>query len=138
MVTTMMERHVEDFVGEARLGVLSTVSPSGRPQATVIWYAYEDGAFWFNVRVGSRKERNFRGNPEVALTIDDRTWPYKQAVLYGRVEEATFDKEQARRIAVRYLGEEGGEEMHRYMMENTKRLRFRLVPDRTYWQDFGA
>ena len=137
MVAAVMERHVEDFVREARLGVLSTVSPSGRPQATVIWYAYEGGAFWFNVGVGSHKERNLRGNPEVALTIDDRTWPYKQAVIYGRVEEAAFDEEQARRIAVRYLGE-GGEEMHRYMMENTERLRFRLVPERTYWQDFSA
>lgn len=138
MVTAVMEQTVEDFVREARLGVLSTVSPSGRPQATVIWYAYEDGAFWFNVGVGSRKEKNVRGNPNVALAVDERTWPYKQAVVYGRVEEVPFDEDQARRIAVRYLGEADGGKMHRYMMENTERLRLRLVPERVYWQDFGA
>ncbi len=138
MVTTVMEGHVEEFVSQPRLAVLSTVSGAGRPQATVVWYAYEDGAFWFNVSKDSIKARNVRANPEVALTVDERTWPYKQAVVYGRAQEASFDEEQARRIAVRYLGEEAGEEMHRHMMENTERVRLRVNPEHIYWQDFDG
>jgi PPOX class probable F420-dependent enzyme len=134
----MMKRHIEDFVKQPRMGVLSTVSPTGKPHSTVIWYIFEADAFWLNVSTDSQKVRNIRRNPEVSLTIDERAWSYKEAVLYGPAEETELDEDQARRIAIRYLGLEDGEAMYRYMMENTQRVRLRLVPRRIYWQDFGG
>jgi len=133
----LLEPRVEEFLRQPHVAVLSTVSPSGRPHASAVWYAYEDGALWINVGADSRKARNMRAQPDVALTIDERAWPYKEAVIYGRAVEVEFADEQARSMAVRHLGARDGEAMHRYMMQNVARVRFRLEPTSVHWQDFG-
>ena len=138
MSDPIMERPVEAFVEQPRLAVLSTVSATNKPQATVIWYAYEDGAFWFYVERDSRKARNLRANADAALTIDERSWPYKQAVIYGTAVEVPLDTAMAHRVAVRYLGEQEGGAMHDHMISNLDRVGFRLTPQRAYWQDFGG
>ena len=133
-----MNPEIEAFVQQPYLAVLSTVSASGRPQSTVLWYVFEQGAFWFNVGKDSQKARNIRRSPHVSLTIDERTWPYKSAVIYGQAEEVAFDEEQALRIAVRYVGREDGSAMHRAMMAGEERVRMRLLPDRVAWMDFSG
>ena len=133
-----MDTQVEEFVKNPYLAVLSTVSPSGAPQATVTWYIYEEGVFWFNAGGASQKARNIRRHPEVSLTVDERSWPYKGVTVYGRAEEAAFDEEQARRMAVRYVGESEGGAMHRAMMAGEQRVRIRIVPDRVAQWDFSG
>jgi PPOX class probable F420-dependent enzyme len=120
------------------MAVLSTVGAGGNPQATAIWYAYENGAFWFYVGRDSLKARNVRGNSNVALTIDEREWPYKEAVIYGEVVEQPLDAARARRIAVHYLGEKAGGAMDDEMVAELDRVGFRLEPRRVYWQDFSG
>ena len=55
------------------------------------------------------RKRNVRANPQVSLTIDTREAPYRGVVLRGRARELPFDDALHRRVAVRYLGEEGGQ-----------------------------
>ena len=133
-----MESHIEEFVRNPYMAVLSTVGAGGNPQATTIWYAFEDGDFWFYVSRDSRKARNVRRNPNVVLTIDEREWPYKQAVIYGAATEQPLDADRARRIAVHYLGDEAGGAMDDEMTAELDRVGFRLEPRRVYWQDFSG
>jgi PPOX class probable F420-dependent enzyme len=133
-----MESHIEEFVRNPYMAVLSTVGAGGNPQATTIWYAFEDGVFWFYVSRDSLKARNMRSHPNVALTIDEREWPYKQAVIYGAAVEQPLDADRARRIAVHYLGEEAGGAMDDEMTADLDRVGFQLEPRRVYWQDFSG
>ncbi len=132
---TALTPEIERFLTEPHLAVLSTISPEGRPHGSVIWYVYEDGALWFNIAPDSKKARNLAGESRVALTIDAREWPYRAATVTGRVEQRPFDEAQARRIAVRYVGEDEGDAMHRAMMLE-ERMLFRLPPKRIAWASF--
>jgi PPOX class probable F420-dependent enzyme len=125
------------FLAEPWL-VLSTSGPRGALQASAIWLAERDGGIEFNVGVDSAKARNLRRRPDAALVVAGTAWPYRQAIIYGRAEEVDFDAEQAGAIAVRYMGEEQGEAMHRAMMRDERRTRFRLVPERVVWVDFSG
>ena len=53
------------------LGILSTVNPSGSPQATPIWYLYDGNHFKITCHGGRIKVRNIRQNPKVSLVVVD-------------------------------------------------------------------
>ncbi len=136
MESLQIPREVAAFLTEPHLGVLATVSSVGNPQTTVVWYEFRDSAFWFYVGKRSHKARNVRRSPRVSLTIDERQYPYKGVVVYGNAKEVDFDEERACRIAIRYMGQEDGEAMHRAMMTGAKRTGIRLIPERMHRWDF--
>jgi PPOX class probable F420-dependent enzyme len=54
--------------------MLVTATPDGQPHAMPVWGTWQDGAFWFSTGATTRKARNFRANPNVAVcagTLDD-------------------------------------------------------------------
>ena len=128
-----MDDVVRQFVSDPHIAVLSTVSPSGRPEGSAVWYIYEHDAFWFDVAASSLKVRNLRQNPHAALTIDTRAWPYREAVVNGRVEEVPMSRDRSLRLAIRYLGEETGSAVDAHMEANIPRVSFRLSPAHVHW-----
>jgi hypothetical protein len=50
---------------------LTTIRPEGGPHMMPVWGVWIDGAFAFSTGAGSRKAKNFRGNPKVAIATDD-------------------------------------------------------------------
>jgi PPOX class probable F420-dependent enzyme len=103
------EQELEEFLRQPNIAVIATASKSGRPHAVPIWYSYEDGVVYMHADESSRKYRDLRENPRVAVTVDTKTAPYKCAVLYGEVEmEVREDAERTKRMAIKYLGERIG------------------------------
>lgn len=99
-------QHVKTFLEKPNVAVLATISPSGRPQATPVWFLVEDGHVLINTSQGRVKLRNMQTDPRVTLTIVDRDNPYDYVEILGRV--VTFDREHGARdidrLSRRYRG----------------------------------
>jgi len=109
MPGTLTETELEQLLAEPQVGVLCTVDRKGRPEGSPIWFEAVTGKILVHVARNSKKARNVRANPNVSLTVDTREAPYRGAVLRGTAREIAFDDALHRRVAVRYLGPEGGE-----------------------------
>lgn len=105
----LTEEELKDLLEAPEIGVLCTVDPSGRPEGSPVWFEASGGRLWVHVDRTSKKARNIRSNPNVSLTVDTRTAPYRGAVLRGTAREVPFDDGIRRRTALRYLGPETGE-----------------------------
>lgn len=97
---------VVEFLQKPNPAVLGTVSPSGRPQVTPVWFLYEDGHLLVNTAQGRAKLRNVERNPRVTLTVLDRDDPYTYVQISGRV--VRLDREHGAhdidRLSMRYRG----------------------------------
>lgn len=64
------QRHLIEFVRERGLAVIASRSLGGEPQTALIGVAGTDrGEIVFDISTKSRKYRNIRGTPQVALVI---------------------------------------------------------------------
>jgi PPOX class probable F420-dependent enzyme len=95
-----------EFLQKPNIAVLATIAPSGRPQATPVWFLFEDGHILINTSKGRVKLRNLLANPQAAITIVDRDNPYSYVQLRG--EAVKFDSEHGARdidrLSMRYHG----------------------------------
>jgi PPOX class probable F420-dependent enzyme len=105
-MSVAIPEHVARFLQKPNVAVLATLSPSGRPQVTPIWFMYVEGHILINTSAGRQKLRNMRLHPAVALAIVDQETPYRYVQIQGRV--ARFDTETAAedidRLSQRYTG----------------------------------
>ena len=128
-------QQVFEFVQRNYLAILATVYPSGAPQAFPVWYDYEGGAFTLTTDASAAKVRNIRLNPQVALCITDTTRNIRSLTVRGRAE-VVADNESAqdlhRRLSVRYLGPEEGEEWADSLAEDELVI-VRITPERFLW-----
>lgn len=94
------------FLQEPHLAVLATRFPSGRLQATPVWYLYEDGVFLINTRRGRVKLKNMQRYPRVALVVLDRHDPYRYLHVQGHAVrfDAASGARDIDRLSVRYTG----------------------------------
>ena len=60
-----------DLVTRALPAVLVTLMPDGRPQASIVWFAHDDGRLSLNTEDGRQKVRNMAADPRVTLLITD-------------------------------------------------------------------
>ena len=129
---TKTEPHVDQFLSQTLVGVISTVDAQGRPCSAPIWYQWEDGAAYFFTGRRTLKWRNLLREPHASLCVDWREPPYKSVILSGVVEEVDrplYDLVLS--MAVRYYGEEEGQEFAKsYLEEETDLVVFRLMPTR--------
>jgi PPOX class probable F420-dependent enzyme len=97
---------IKAFLEKPLVAVLATISPSGRPQATPVWYLLEKNHILINTSQGRIKLRNLQANPRVALTFVDTNDPYRYVQIQGKVVK--FDREHGARdidrLSMRYRG----------------------------------
>src|SRR5438309_11845558 len=97
---------VKTFLDKPHFAVLATQSPSGRLQATPVWFMLADGHILINTSAGRTKLRNMEANRHVTLAIVDRENPYRYVQLQGKVVK--FDRESGPkdldRLSQRYGG----------------------------------
>ena len=124
--------HIDVFLSQTLVAVISTVDSEGRPRSAPIWYHWEDGAAYMFTGRRTLKWRNIARSPVASLCVDWREPPYRSVILDGPVEEvqrSLYDLVLA--MAVRYYGEEEGRafaEGYREQSEST--VIFRLTPTR--------
>ncbi len=129
---TTIPTHVDEFLGQTLVGVISTVDAGGRPRSAPIWYHWEEDAAYFFTGRRTLKWRNIVRNPVASLCVDWREPPYRSVILDGSVEEVQrplYDLVLS--MAVRYYGEEEGREFAEgYREQSEDTVIFRLIPDR--------
>lgn len=76
-----------DLANGPRVAALTTVSPSGQPETTVVWCNFDGTDILINTMRGFRKERNMRANPKVTLLCFDPMEPLRSLEIRGRVVE---------------------------------------------------
>lgn len=124
----------QDLLEGANYAVLTTLSPKGAPENTVVWYSWDGEHVLVNTADGRRKPANVRHDPRVALTIVDPGNPYRWLDLRGIVEEIVPDPDYANinAHAKRYAGvdEYYGGMAPAEAKGTEQRIIFKIRPDR--------
>ncbi len=69
MATDIPESH-RDLL-QTNIASLTTIGRDGSPQATIIWFLFEDGKLKFSLDSGRQKTHNIARDPRVSLMIPD-------------------------------------------------------------------
>ena len=130
MVT--IDAHVDEFLRQTLVAVISTVDKSGRPRSAPIWFHWEDATAYMFTDRSTLKWRNMQRYPYASLCVDWREPPYESIILDGSIEEVERPLyELALSMALRYYGEEQGTKFAEDYKGQSKNVAvFRLVPER--------
>jgi nitroimidazol reductase NimA-like FMN-containing flavoprotein (pyridoxamine 5'-phosphate oxidase superfamily) len=93
------------------LARLAYVWPDNTPRVVPIWFHWTGEEVVLGTPPNAPKMAALRQNPNVALTIDDATWPYKGLLIRGRATIEVVDgvAPEYAAAAWRYLGKEKGQ-----------------------------
>jgi PPOX class probable F420-dependent enzyme len=126
-----MSAEVRSFLEGCKVpGVLSTLSPTGAPVTSAVWFAVAEGEIVISTPADRPKARNARLDARVSFIVDTKEMPYRGVAIEGRAEVVDDpDKSLMRGIAMRYLGPE----LPEYMAERiarSDRVVLRIRPTR--------
>lgn len=95
-----------DLLTTDRVGHVASIRPDGSIATYIMWIDYDGEHVLTSTRVGSRKGRNWRRNPQVAISVVDRDDPWRFLQIRSRVTEIRPDPDLAfiDRLSRRYLG----------------------------------
>jgi PPOX class probable F420-dependent enzyme len=83
----MLNPDVRRAVESTSIAHLATVLPDGSPHSIPLWVATRDEHIVFLTGPGSRKARNLRRDPRVALSMTAVGNPHEPIIVRGRVVE---------------------------------------------------
>jgi PPOX class probable F420-dependent enzyme len=83
----MLDPDVRRLLDTTSLAHLATVLPDGSPHSVPLWIGTHGDRIAFLTGPGSRKARNLRQDPRVALSLVDPDNPFQPVVVRGRVVE---------------------------------------------------
>jgi PPOX class probable F420-dependent enzyme len=99
---------VRTLLAGPNIAHVATLLPDGSPHSVAVWAGLTGDHPYFFTQERSRKARNLRADPRVALSLVDHRNPYATGWLRGRVAE-TIEGERALvlidALAVKYTGE---------------------------------
>jgi len=75
----------QDILATKALGHLATIGPVGRPQVNPVWFISDGAHVFLSVKPDTRKYRNMRANPAVALSVADPARPDRYVEMRGEV-----------------------------------------------------
>jgi hypothetical protein len=90
---------------------LAYTGRDGTPRVLPIWFHWTGEVFVLGTRLDSAKVQALSIQPQVALTIDTESFPYKALQVRGTIEIETIDGivPEYELCAKRYLGEQRGQ-----------------------------
>ena len=83
----MLEPDVRRVLDGTSIAHLATVGPDGAPHSVPVWVGTHGDRIVFLTGPGSRKARNLRRDPRVALSVAPAENPFEPVVVRGRVVE---------------------------------------------------
>jgi len=104
---TVPDRY-HDILDSKALGHLATIGTDGRPQVNPVWFLWDGAYVLLSVKADTRKYRNLRANPAVAMSVADTTTPNRYVELRGEVVDfKLFDTlAWVNQLARKYTGAE--------------------------------
>ncbi|OXM60218.1 PPOX class F420-dependent oxidoreductase [Amycolatopsis vastitatis] len=103
----MLDADVRRILATTVIGHLATVLPDGAPHAVPVWVDPEGDRIAILTGPDSRKARNLRRDPRVALSLTPVDNPFEPVIIRGRVVEwidGDAGWEIVDRIATKYIG----------------------------------
>lgn len=137
-MATMNSTEREQYLADLHVGVVAVERPGRAPLAVPIWYGYEPGGdvlLWTDE--DSLKHKLIRDAGRFTLTVQDEQPPYRYVTAEGDVTGiGPADATDMRAIAVRYLGEEAG---NQFADENpmSTSVAIRMRPQRWLSTDYS-
>ena len=97
---------------EPALAMLGTINPGGGVEVNPVWFLWHEGEILLSVKGDTRKYRNMRQNPNMALCIPDPASPWKYLELRGTVIDLKLytDLSFVNLLARKYTGADFQEE----------------------------
>jgi PPOX class probable F420-dependent enzyme len=83
----MLDPDVRRVLDGTSLAHLATVLPDGSPHSVPLWVGTHGDQVVFLTGPGSRKARNLRRDPRVALSLTPADNPFQPVIIRGRVVE---------------------------------------------------
>lgn len=112
----MLDPNVRRVVDGTSIAHLATVLPDGAPHTVPVYVGTHDDRIVFMTGPGSRKARNLRRDPRLALSIAPADNPFEPVAVRGRVVEwleGDTAWEIIDRLAMKYTGEPYSRDLHR-------------------------
>ena len=107
-----VNRVTEEFLAERPTLTLGTIRGDGSPQASVLWYLWQDGAFIMSTIHTTAKWKNLLRDPRCSICIEDPETG-QMVVAYGSAElEDTDVRDLTWAIVDRYYDDESETEAH--------------------------
>ena len=111
MSLAMTKAEREAFLTGVHVAVVSVEDPGHGPLTMPVWYRYERGGdVFFTTGANSRKAGLIRAAGRLSLCVQTELAPYQYVTVEGPavLEDPDWERD-SRSIAIRYLGERGGE-----------------------------
>ena len=127
-----LSEHVRAFLLEGtRTGKLGTLTPSGWPHVTPIWFVLDGNEIVFSTGRETVKARYLHRDDRVSLCVDDERPPFAYVRIRGRarIDEDSTLLDWTTRIAERYVGRDQAETYGRRNAVPTEML-VRVRPER--------
>lgn len=108
MAARIPEKFRDLMSSKKALANIATVSSTGQPYVSPVWFDTEGERILVNSAKGRAKDRHMRKNDRVALAIIDPDNPYRHLAIRGRVVEITEQGADAHidKLAKKYLGQD--------------------------------
>jgi PPOX class probable F420-dependent enzyme len=103
----MLEPDVRQVLDGAPIAHVASLLPDGAPHSVPVWIGTEGDRIAILTGPGSRKARNLRRDPRVALSLTPADNPFRPVIIRGRVVEwveGDAGWEIVDRIATKYIG----------------------------------
>jgi nitroimidazol reductase NimA-like FMN-containing flavoprotein (pyridoxamine 5'-phosphate oxidase superfamily) len=141
MTLTMTVAEREAFLAGLHVGILSVDDPGRGPLSVPVWYAYEPGGAVTVITGGhSVKAQCLRAAGRFSLCVQTESMPYQYVSVEGPITatDDTFDADERRALAHRYLGTEYGDLYLAATAEDAAdSITFRMTPERWRTTDYG-
>ncbi len=130
------------FLGQQKVCRLATVDRLGQPHVVPVWHIILDGDIYIETSPNSKKGKNLKANPKVALVVDagDAFDNYKGIMIQGTVE-VVKDKQMLRRfrdaMAQRYFGT-ADHQGYKYLVSGSDPLLLKVIPKRVVTWDYST
>jgi PPOX class probable F420-dependent enzyme len=110
MRTDLHPENLDDLLERPLLAVLATRRARDDVLLSPVWHEWRDGGF--NIFTGRNdvKVRHIRRDPRVAIVVCEQEPPYRAIEVRGSARIEDGDAETGRRIAARYIGNDGAED----------------------------
>ncbi|MFC4534028.1 PPOX class F420-dependent oxidoreductase [Sphaerisporangium dianthi] len=106
-MTTMLDPEIRRVLDGTPIAHLATVLPDGAPHSVPVWIGTDGDHVVILTGPDSRKARNLRRDPRVALSLTPAGNPFQPVIVRGRVVE-WLDGDAAweivDRISTKYIG----------------------------------
>ena len=139
MTYRMTREEREAFLADLHVGVIGINAPGRAPVVVPIWYSYQPGReIKFLTNTDSQKTRLLEQAGRFSLCVQNEAPPYQYVSVEGpilSIEPADHYRD-LKPIAVRYLGEEEGEQYVQDTIDDAELL-VRMKPERWSTADYG-